>query len=854
MKRLLGAWLCCLCLSVFVNAQEIRVTWNQGRVIVENQVIKRIFVADSSFFPVSIYDKRTKTEYLQEDAHAPWFYVPLDTPLTDVRYEAHTRRPLNHGGTEISFILQNDRVLVRYRLQMFPGSAMFREKWSLAPVDDTKSLRLKRSDSQPQCILANYRLAFTPEQWQEIRLASWNREQMPDAQVNAFPLSRPWQPGDHGGTNLSQCHMYHPAFLDFNPTDGSPRKGPVVMAHHSSGSGLWMAYEHGSPDNDPLRTFLHIKSGERLGVEGKRGILLPGEPITDDHPFESVWIDMGLWTGTDFHAGYESFWTFISQWQSQHLASRRPLIYYNTWGWQRDDQREYVSFSQLGDSLQSTDVYGDARVHEPLTYHDIRSGKGPRTFFSPRSVLQNQERLLKEIEYAHQLGVDVFVLDDGWFDWMGDWNVNRDAFPEGLKPIKQKLDQYGMRMGLWLAPFCVDKKSRTFVQHPEYMARARDGDVLKGGWGREMACLVSGYSDYFIERCKRLIDLGCTYFKWDGLDGQYCYAANHTHGDESHTADQRGERYGFEYIREITRIARELNRYSPNLVIVYDMTEKGRNVGLQFLSEGRFFWMNNGASGYDDLSTYRTKSMRTVPYEYHKILPSVLQTYATYPHDASPFHAQEYNVCTTILGGNGFWGDLSEMNEQSRSRVHSLLSLYKQVAPAAVSAWPRVVGRIGSSPEIYELVDSDRAEGQILAFSASVLAHRHVSKRLNPERFLAVLRHAYELRDGMLHIDFEFTEPEAVRQAFVLGNNDTGIRISRSTTWLQDVQLSDVNDLRVRNGAPGKIYVFWPAALGLPRISGSSKAVTWQTQNVTNGRQIIVNVSQPGLEFMIKNL
>ena len=78
-------------------------------------------------------------------------------------------------------------------------------------------------------------------------------------------------------------------------------------------------------------------------------------------------------------------------------ASRKPEFYYNTWGMQRQDKTK------------------------PL-----------------RGIL-TYERIFEEIGYAAEMGVDIFVLDDGWENKQGEWSPNFERFPDGLAPIKKPI-------------------------------------------------------------------------------------------------------------------------------------------------------------------------------------------------------------------------------------------------------------------------------------------------------------------------------------------------------------------------------------------------------------------------------
>src|SRR5579862_4254616 len=73
----------------------------------------------------------------------------------------------------------------------------------------------------------------------------------------------------------------------------------------------------------------------------------------------------------------------------------------------------------------------------------------------------NAEHIQREIDVAHRLGIEVYVLDAGWYGLTGDWNVNFERFPDGLKSIKARLDRYGMKLGLWFGATIADIRSET---------------------------------------------------------------------------------------------------------------------------------------------------------------------------------------------------------------------------------------------------------------------------------------------------------------------------------------------------------------------------------------------------------
>jgi alpha-galactosidase len=77
---------------------------------------------------------------------------------------------------------------------------------------------------------------------------------------------------------------------------------------------------------------------------------------------------------------------------------------------------------------------------------------------------------------ARQLGVELFVMDDGWFGQrkddragLGDWTPNREKFPEGLKPLTDAVHELGMKFGLWVEPEMVNPDSDLYRAHPDWV-------------------------------------------------------------------------------------------------------------------------------------------------------------------------------------------------------------------------------------------------------------------------------------------------------------------------------------------------------------------------------------------------
>ena len=87
----------------------------------------------------------------------------------------------------------------------------------------------------------------------------------------------------------------------------------------------------------------------------------------------------------------------------------------------------------------------------------------------------NEEKLLNIAKKAKTVGVELMVLDDGWFgkrnderSSLGDWVVNREKLPDGIESLAKKIEELGMKFGLWFEPEMISKDSDLFRSHPDW--------------------------------------------------------------------------------------------------------------------------------------------------------------------------------------------------------------------------------------------------------------------------------------------------------------------------------------------------------------------------------------------------
>ncbi len=156
-----------------------------------------------------------------------------------------------------------------------------------------------------------------------------------------------------------------------------------------------------------------------------------------------------------------------------------------------------------GEAFQTPEVvmvYSDKGINGmSQTYHDLyrnRLAREPwKNQLSPVLINNweatyfdfNEEKIMELAEKAKGAGVDLFVLDDGWFgernndaSSLGNWTENKGKLPEGIKGLSEKINQLGLKFGLWFEPEMINKDAPLFQEHPEWVIRMPDKPMSHG--------------------------------------------------------------------------------------------------------------------------------------------------------------------------------------------------------------------------------------------------------------------------------------------------------------------------------------------------------------------------------------
>jgi hypothetical protein len=95
---------------------------------------------------------------------------------------------------------------------------------------------------------------------------------------------------------------------------------------------------------------------------------------------------------------------------------------------------------------------------------------------------------------------------------------DRDRLPNGLDPKRDEQERFGIMMGLWLSPIDIDSTTQRYKDHSHWVIKDSERNPVKGQWSQPVFDFVSGFYNLFIDDCKKLVDRGARFFKWDAIN------------------------------------------------------------------------------------------------------------------------------------------------------------------------------------------------------------------------------------------------------------------------------------------------------------------------------------------------
>jgi len=328
---------------------------------------------------------------------------------------------------------------------------------------------------------------------------------------------------------------------------------------------------------------------------------------------------------------------------------------------------------------------------------------------------QGQETLA---ERAASVGVERFVMDDGWFGQrkndragLGDWDVNKEKFPNGLKPLIDKVHALHMDFGLWVEPEMVNPNSDLYRKHPDWVLHF---DGRPETQGRHQLVLnlaipeVRAYVFGFLDKLLNENDIA--FLKWD-------YNRPWSEPGWPQVPVDEQKRVYVEAVKSYYGILEELRQKHPRLEIESCASGGGR-VDMGVMKRTDEVWTSDNTDAFDRLWMQEDFS--------NAYTPGIMMDWVTdVPSDGvRRAESLPYRFLVAMQGGLGIGANLNNWGNVDFPTATKMVASYKQIRSTVQHGeqYRLISAEHGSNFAAMDYVSEDKKQAVLFAYVHSTMA------------------------------------------------------------------------------------------------------------------------------------
>ena len=315
-------------------------------------------------------------------------------------------------------------------------------------------------------------------------------------------------------------------------------------------------------------------------------------------------------------------------------------------------------------------------------------------------------------EKAASIGVERFVMDDGWFGarntdkaGLGDWIVNKQKFPNGLKPLIDRVHGLGMDFGIWVEPEMVNPDSDLYRAHPDWILHMTGRPRTEG---RNQLVLNLARADVrayvFNALDKLLSENDVVFLKWD-------YNRSWSEPGWPDVAPDRQKNVYVDFIRNYYGILEELRRKHPKVEIESCSSGGGRvDLGVMHLTDE--VWTSDNTDAFDRLRIQDGFTQAWTP----AVMMAWVTDSPTWVNNRTV--SLEYRFLSSMQGSLGLGANLNKWQPAEFATAKRLVAEYKAIRKTVQqgSLYRLISPQNGSEQSATESVSPDRAHAVLFAF------------------------------------------------------------------------------------------------------------------------------------------
>jgi alpha-galactosidase len=284
----------------------------------------------------------------------------------------------------------------------------------------------------------------------------------------------------------------------------------------------------------------------------------------------------------------------------------------------------------------------------------------------------DEARLVEIATEAQKLGVELFVLDDGWFgrrdddtSSLGDWEVDRRKLPGGLDALGRKIEALGLRFGLWIEPEMVSRQSKLFGEHPEWAVGIPSRPRSEGRSQYVLDMARPEVVTYLYEVISNILGSApISYVKWD-------MNRNVTEPFSPTLPAWRQGEFAHRYILGVYDLYDRLTRAFPGILFESCASGGGRfDAGM--LAYAPQAWTSDDTDAIERLAIQWGTSLA------YPISSMAAHVSATPNHQVGRVTSLATRAAVAIFGVFGYELDPTKLSDAERTEIAAQTAFYKQ--------------------------------------------------------------------------------------------------------------------------------------------------------------------------------
>ena len=432
----------------------------------------------------------------------------------------------------------------------------------------------------------------------------------------------------------------------------------------------------GSHINEKNINRRHI-SADTIVIDSNRGASSPQETpaiflmereATEN--FGQVWGFNFVYSG-DFQAVVQT-----GQYNSVRVQmGMNPL----TFGWSLKENESFVS-------PETVMVYSDKGMNKmSQTFHNMYRKRLCRGVYREkiRPILINsweafcfdvdEEKCLSLAKKAADLGIELFVLDDGWFknrvcdkNALGDWVEDENKFPNGIEHLVKEINKMGMQVGIWFEPEMVSPNSDLYRKHSDWIIRSQNYEPILSRCQYVLDLSNPEVCDYVIESLSKVLSkTNVTYVKWDMNRHITDLGSYYLEKDRQRELSHR-------YMLGLYHILDELNKRFPNVLF------EGCSSGGGRFDAGMLYYMPQTWTSDNTDAVCRMK----IQYGTSLLFPPITMgahVSAVPNHQVGRVTPLQTRFIVAMSGNLGYEMDLAQISDEEKEAIKEQIAFYKSI-------------------------------------------------------------------------------------------------------------------------------------------------------------------------------